>query len=859
MNDISITWSSDQRQLIADMQKRHSLMEKEISHLKLLSGNGKTAGTVMTGAYRDAGREIERLSKLADQGFQKMASPMEAHLSRLKELRALYRMGKIDIDQFNRASADSLKQRYAATGQLDRLRGGKRDKAEAEKAHQAEEAAAQKELQRESSRLGQIGEAFRKSATPMEAHLQRLKELRVAYRMGKIEIDQFNKAAVDSLKQRYAATGQLDRLRGGKRDKAEAEKAHQAEEAAAEESRRREREAQAQFYLKRRQMREAEAAAELVASAAAAKKETEARLAAAAKEREAMLQHHLAKKAAREKMAAEEAAANRQAADQVRRGMMSEAQLARVNFRERMRQLHDLRRANGLTQAEYSKAARQAYDEWKKVGGINLTSSWKGLPPIIAGAVTATAALTASVRLVRSEFEALKSAQSEAARTHMSYAAAQAEAISNLDDSMTPQQLNQSVKKLAADLNVSDTMVMNAVNESLGTKPASASPQDVLKAVGAAIPFNRFDQAGLNSSARGILLAMADDRNATPESILGQQQAAKLASPVTKSSNFSDYQVPYATSASAFKDKNGVADSARDSYALMAVLGSRMGDVEGRVTGSAFGDLRRDLDKRLDLKDVVAGQQGITLERLRRIAFDPKYKEVQQHLLGELVGGHLTTEARAHGPLTQIIQGDQKIWDEINRKHQEIPNADDQAVKFYRDKQQQLESMPEQATARAKMGLDAISERLQLSNQKGARASISRESLDKILESSGVGKTERSIQSARFEVASAGATEMSPQLAAQILKERSNQLDTVGERGLLDKVLEGVWGFQSGKTPVSTADDKENAANLRKAAELLEKLVAISGSQPSPIVNILMPGIGEKPGPPAAAGLQSPF
>lgn len=124
-NEIAIIWTSDQQQLIRDMQKRQVLQDQEIASLKKLGATGKESGGAMTGAYRESVKEIERLGRTAETAFAKSVSPMDAHQQRLKEMRVLFRMGKIDAEQFNAANQASLKKYYDDSGLTERLRKNK--------------------------------------------------------------------------------------------------------------------------------------------------------------------------------------------------------------------------------------------------------------------------------------------------------------------------------------------------------------------------------------------------------------------------------------------------------------------------------------------------------------------------------------------------------------------------------------------------------------------------------------------------------------------------------------------------------------------------------------------------------------
>lgn len=132
-NTIGIVWSSDSRAIIEDFQKRNALLEKEIAKLKELSQAGKTGGKSLHEGFREATGELSRLGKSIQQAFKPAVNPLDAHLERMKQIRVAYRMGKIDADQFAKASQASLKQRLIDSGMGDRLkdrRAAAREKAD---------------------------------------------------------------------------------------------------------------------------------------------------------------------------------------------------------------------------------------------------------------------------------------------------------------------------------------------------------------------------------------------------------------------------------------------------------------------------------------------------------------------------------------------------------------------------------------------------------------------------------------------------------------------------------------------------------------------------------------------------------
>ena len=718
MNDIGITWTSDQKQLIADQQKRQLMFEKDnellkkgVALLKEMLGVGQKTTTGLTAGYQDVNRELSRLSRLTQTAFQKPVSAMDSHLARLKELRVLYRMGKIDQDQFNAASGSSKKQYYEEIGLLQRLRAEK------------------KQAQEESKQ---------------------------------------------ALKAEAAATRA--------------------------------------FYAERHAFWEQEKADQ-------ADKEATAR----------------AFRGFKVRSIEEEKIANKNLADQVRKGLLTEKESARVNFRERMRQLHDLQRAGALSGKEYTAAAQQAFAAYSKVAGIDMSKMWAGVPSQLTGILTTTAAVAAAMKLARMEFENLRSMQKDSANTTSTYAEAQNEAVQNLDSSMTAEELDKQVMDLAKEKHVSPAFVMRAASNVLGARGA-VSAKEAIGAIRTSIDFNRYDQGSANFTASAILQAKAARPDASYEALLGQQKSAKIASPVVKDEDFAHYLVPGASGAKAF------ADSEKDFYSLASHLGARMGDSAGRVTGTATVDLQRDLHTHPGLKGVKDGGEGMTMARLRAIAFDKKYAGVKAKLLGdthaksqdELVrsGGKLTTEARAYGAIALLLQGDKESWEQLTQKRKEVLEPGKEAEALVAKQRKDLQSLPAQRTTLAEKGVQAETEILQLQNQGAARGAVSREAIEKVLKAAGVSKTGQVLSGLKWELDAWGGQTAPASQAQQVLRKYAKQ-----EAGFHDESSGSI--FTPRNIRPANAEEMQTADSLRRAARALEALASDER-----MINVNAPPVG---------------
>ena len=858
MNNIAITWSSDQKQLIADMQRRQVLQDKEIARLQQLAGVGKASGTAITNSYREANKELDRLGRIADTAFKKPVSAMDAHLARMKELRVLYRMGKIDAEQFNQAATASRKQRLTEDGFAASLKERKRLLAEIaamqERQLAAERAAAAKSLQEQ--KTAALALALQKATA--------LHETEQSERSAAAKLLAEQKAAAQALQlQKLTAIHEAEQA-----ERAAAAKALQEQKAAAlslalqkataiDDEQRSQREAAAALRLQKlTAIDETQRAEKQAADSLRLQKFTEI-------EEERRAQQEATQSLRLQKLTAihEEQQAQKQAAEQIRRGLMSQRDVARQNYLERLRQIHALHAAGLLSQKELNAAAKQALQTYERTSKVNMGGIWQSVPGQIRAAVSATTVMYSTMRLARMEMENLRSMQRESADTTRTYAESQSEAVQNLDSSMTAAELDDAVMALAKDKHISPAFVMRAASNVLGARGA-VSAKEAIGAIRTSIDFNRYDQGAANFTASAMLQAKAASPDATFEAILGQQKSAKIASPVVKDEDFAHYLVPGASGAKAF------GDTERDFYSLAAHLGSRMGDSSGRVTGTATIDLQRDLATNPGLSDVKAGPEGASMARLRAIAFDKRYAGVKARLLGdvqaqsqdELVrsGGKLTTEARAYGAIALLMQGDEESWKQLEGKRGEVLGLGKEAEDLVEKHRRTLANLPAQRTATAEMGVIAEKEIAQLENQPAARGAISREALKNMLKASGVSATDQFVQGLRFETGSLGGQEMPASTAAQMLRERAAGLSgserIEGSGGILAYLRSRLLGDDSGlKTRAASPEENRTADALIRAADALEKLAADERA-----VQVIIPGAGDKPAPPAAAGLGAP-
>ncbi|HEY4263415.1 MAG TPA: hypothetical protein VGM98_24845 [Schlesneria sp.] len=767
-NNINITWTSDQRQLMADMQKRQLMVEKDLLGLKKTADAGKLAGTTLTSSYREANKEIERLGRVATTSFKQPVSAIDKHLDRMKELRVLYRMGKIDAEQFNKSASASLKQKYSDSGMI-------------------------KELQ------------LRKQMSA-ELHAQQVQQ--------------------------------------------------QA----------RERESSRNFYTERQRYWAAERTA--TAQDAAEKKSAAASLRA-------------------QKIAAlrSEHEARRAAAEQVRRGLMTEQQLARETFIQRRQHLTTLRNEQAISSSEFRRAMQQARDEAKKVSQVDIATPWRDAIGPMASVLTAAGAISTIVRQAVAEMENLKTVQRNALNTTLTFAAAEEQAQQSLDGTLSPEELNSTVKRIAKKNKVSPTAMMRQANEVLGVKDDRTTAKEALDVMGELSEFTRLnpdDGAAVVSAVLGLKQALPE---ASTKELFGIIQQGKISSKVGTTAKFSRNIIPGASASRAY------GDTPQQFIGMASAIGGQMQDVEGMRTGTAIVDLEKDLQilsagvesGSLGGEKIKGGLGSNTHERIRAIAYNPKFRGLRDRLLGEnedpeiaelfKSAGRMTTESKSYGAIRLLYQGDVAAHAALDAKIAEQVSGK-AAVDLVRKQEKAFTSTPEQVTARANSRVEAASETARLNNQTGARGALTREGLTKLLQDHGLSDVEQLIQSIRFEGTSLGGTSAPASQAARILDDRAKQQ----ERGSMNPAFAaaipgspiaalmaygdfmlGQAGINSGIVPrqAPTPGQLETAQALREAADAIRDLVEIEKTKTPVNVQVIMPGGGEKPAPPPAAGLQN--
>lgn len=200
--DIKVVMTSEDQGLLREFQREQREILNLVAGLGEMGQASRRANDEIGQSTRAAQAEFRRLERAAAQVFEKNQTPVERYNQELKQLRVLLRMGKIDEETLNRETqrqSQLMKEAGAAASGLGR------ELEQSLKSARTEFAKLQKTSE----------EAFEKTRTPLERYNQKMKELRVAHRMGKIDQETFNRETERQNKLLKETEGAADKAKNG--------------------------------------------------------------------------------------------------------------------------------------------------------------------------------------------------------------------------------------------------------------------------------------------------------------------------------------------------------------------------------------------------------------------------------------------------------------------------------------------------------------------------------------------------------------------------------------------------------------------------------------------------------------------
>ena len=189
-NTISIVWSSDQRQLIADYKKRLELLESERGKLLDNAKAAEAASKATTAAWAAEKRTIEEIRRMKERAEREDLSIDSLHKKRLRELLALKKSGELTPEQHKEArTAERIRWQMALEEQHEER---KRAALEKMMSTMRRARAERKLMEREAKQL------IEQTATAQEKHTANLAKYNRLLQAGVITQEQYARAAAQS-------------------------------------------------------------------------------------------------------------------------------------------------------------------------------------------------------------------------------------------------------------------------------------------------------------------------------------------------------------------------------------------------------------------------------------------------------------------------------------------------------------------------------------------------------------------------------------------------------------------------------------------------------------------------------------
>lgn len=845
-NDITIDWHSNQSALIADLQKQLAEQKKIVSGLQQIGHAGTAAGNAVVSGARAGVAGLREMGQVSEavRNYQRQ---------QIDTAREQYRVTSQAIAQQQQQKLITrevaLVQRQAAKDQRDARMAdiAAQREAAAELAKQKRE---QEDMIRQADRIRQMNRTPKEVARAnYSAGIEKAEGLRQGGQLSDAEFVTERQRLIGIYKQE---SGLL------------ADRARREKELAIERQNAVRDEIQWQNRLaeKARQNAEERARAgandrhqqEMSKVAAAQRSQTEqSAMAAEAKWREelaAKARHHAGERAVASandlhaQQMAEQVVRRRVQVDQEGLAVAKAVQTAQERHAATIAKLNSLVKQGAISQETFKRAVKQANETLSAQEGF-----WSRLPEKIQSSVSGATAMLSIVSLVKTEYQDLIRVQTEARDANVTYAEAAAGAKQNLDETMTGDEFDKWIMDTSRKTGQTPLFLAKAAGGVLGAK-GDAKAREALGSLEEVVPLERHNADDAKFVAAGVMQQHGmSGPGVTRKQVLGQQIAAKIASRVESSSSFGQYMTYGSLGAKAY------GDTSKDWYVLASHLANQGGDPTGQTSGSGAVDWEKDL---LELHKQLSsdGQPGLgsnTIERMRNLAFDPRFKEVRETLQGghrsELQkelgapGGKMTAKARQYSARLMLLQGDEAAWKQIENLQKQIPDLGPGAERFVDKQLKDLDSSPQRITVQNQTNT-ATAERLKISNTPGARIGTAREGLDKNLTAGGANVFQRFFAAREFDVATLfGRRAELAQADQQEALARTNEAAAMKADPVTAKVL------------------LDAARELRESNQQLRAAVlAMQAQAPqAPRVQVVMPpGNNDRPDQPAARGLSRP-
>ena len=478
-------------------------------------------------------------------------------------------------------------------------------------------------------------------------------------------------------------------------------------------------------------------------------------------------------------------------------------------YQRRVGELKGLLDKNKLSQDQYNRSVRIAKDEFDKV--TTSTGGWATKLMSLTPAGLGLLAIRAVIRQIYDEFNNLKEVQKAAADKQITLAGAQREAIANLSEDMSVDQMNSRVKEISTRTGASQSSVMKATSAALSFKGASTA-DEAMDAVSVAAEQNPDNEQAQAETTKAILLLGQKNKGKSAKDLAGFLIAAKRASPTVTDQAFAQNIAPQIANA------GSTGTSARQAAAVLATIGSSIGDDEGRITATTFVDLQK------QLAEALPKQKGGTIGRLNALQ-DPKNAKIKSKLLGVFGDkGKSAEKAELHGEaksfftMVDLIKGGNSTTGLLRENLQKMPEIEEGGEIFDKT-QSRVNAQPIQQNAALRRTMKQAEEAMQLNNVVGARGAITREGLQEILKASGASKLSQDMVGTHFEVATNSGQKDPMEFMTKRMRTSADNLEM--------PQIENPGDEAGMSRHEPTEEDRHLANELRTLAAALEKVVEI--------------------------------
>ncbi len=475
------------------------------------------------------------------------------------------------------------------------------------------------------------------------------------------------------------------------------------------------------------------------------------------------------------------------------------------------------KKAGTTARGEMDGAARSALNFGKQLVGISSA----------VGGIVAVAAI------LRREWENLKQVQTTAAAASISMAQARGGAVVNLPPGFS-----------AADLDkfVSATSVATGVKE----RELYVMAQTALSAKGGVSQAGFFDAmrtAATLSAKTGLPSNVLVGGALDLATITGMENAAANIGwmrQMGSQARTTDLSKQMRNLLPAIQSTMQFGETPESGAEWAVLINSFIKDEPGEMTRTGLINLSERLAKRKVVPGAGGGGGpfggggkagfGLVPEKFtnleQRLTFLSEiYKKADRKMQGEMlekIGG----EGLMRGFTAAALSGDPQVWERLKSVKSAISAPGPASEAGFREMMASIQAAPQERVASIRRTMAAAGEKISTGDVVGARAAVTREGLNDIMERAGVGWTERKILMTGLDVSTRGGTVRPTARAIEMLESRASMFEREMVGGQVAAPLAGLLGPMPGGPGMvpNPAFSPENAGTLREVVDVLKDI-----------------------------------